>query len=290
MRMLLFLLLLAPQAFGISIGAAPSSADLGTLRPADERVAEYAITSDYGRDIEASLEYAEPKKVVFEEGFPRSFHINLSEVSDEPIGGWVSFPYQSVVLRAEESWYPLNGVNVMANARARFILRVPPDAEPGYHVGAIALHPLLNSESRVTGVSIIGIARPSFVFRVAGKVERSGKIIDVRGGDAITTIFKNTGTVTIEARNSIEAGGLSDTQSRKVRPGEIVEFRFSHGGGIVNVTSRVDWRTGSDSLQKMVVVEQPPEATPTAQTLKSPFNPLLFIGIIVLYAILRFAL
>lgn len=284
-------LILSPFVLGVSIGSSPPTAELGLVKIGGERLIEHLITSDYGKDMEVSLSYTGPQKATLEEGFPRTFYLNLSQVSDQPLDGWISFPQSKIVLRAEKKLFYLGKQPAWANGVSKAIVRIPENAEPGYHLGAIALGPIIGGAGSGAGLSIIGLSRPVFTFIVDGKAERNGKIIDVKSsGGKIITIFKNTGTVTIGSRNSLEIEGVSyDGGLRLVKPSEIAEFSIdSPKEGLVNVKSRIDWRTSSSSMEKEVVSEAMKEKTPSGSAVSGSFSPIIFFVAIAAYIAIRF--
>ena len=288
---LLAFLALSPIVLGISIGSSPPTAELGILKIGEERLIEHLITSDYGKDMEISLSYIDPQKATLEEGFQRTFYVNLSQVSDQPMAGWVSFPQSKIITRAEKKLFYLGKQPVWANGVSKAILRVPQNAEPGYHLGAISLGPIIGGAGSGAGLSIIGLSRPGFTFIVDGKAERKGEIIDIKSSNGkIVTIFKNTGTVSIASRNSIDIEGKSyDGGLRIVKPSEIAEFSIdSKKDGLVDVKSSVNWRTGSSSMEKEVISESvSPEKTPSGNAVSGAFNPLIFFFVIAAYIAIR---
>lgn len=289
---ILAFLILSQTALGVSIGSSPPMAELGIVKSGEERLIEHLITSDYGKDMEISLSYIDPQKATLEEGFPRIFYVNLSKVSDQPLAGWVSFPQPKIVVRAEKKLFYLGKQPAWANGVSKAILRLPENAEPGYHLGSISLSPILGGSGSGAGLSIIGLSRPGFVFVVDGEAERNGEIIDIKSSDGkIATIFKNTGTVTIASRSTVEIDGEShDGGLRLVKPSEIAEFSVdSPKDGLIGVKSRVNWRTGYSSMEKEIIADLPKgETTPSGNAVSGAFNPLIFFFVIAAYIAIRF--
>ncbi len=206
---LLVLLLCSNICLALSVGTAPGLLDLGDVKPGERAVGMFYILTNAENDMLVGLSTTNPHLTIFmKEGATGFVPKNASE---ESVNGWVKFPENPVFIspKAPEIVVRLpSGKTVSANADVEFILDVPRNAEPGYHVGAINLDPkMAATPSGGTAVSTIGITRFYFVFHVVpDPAIRKGKVVNVfaeremKNIVRFDTVFQNTGTVTMVAR------------------------------------------------------------------------------------------
>ncbi|RLJ05008.1 MAG: hypothetical protein DRP08_00310 [Candidatus Aenigmatarchaeota archaeon] len=193
----------------LSVGTAPGLLNLGDVKPGDRVVGMFYILTNAENDMLLGLSSVPPHIDTFmKSGISGFIPQNASE---ESVVDWVSFPENPVFISSKNPEIVVrlpSGKLISANTDVEFILNVPKDAEPGYHIGAINLNPQLPSGSASgTAVSTIGITRFYFVFHVIPEPAiRDGTVVNVfaeRAGKNLVrldTIFRNTGTVTMIAR------------------------------------------------------------------------------------------
>jgi hypothetical protein len=212
----LIMVAVPPALAQSTVGAAPGFRDLGTIERGESRQVTFYITSDASDTFELSAGFDPPL-------YSRVFDgTNIEDrYSREPIESWIDFNQESYVINPNDTNTVRlqNGAPVTSQGRVTFEIDVPTDAEPGYRAGAVSLSPAASESGNVVGASNIGIARPSFSFRVPGSVERD---IDLQGLRALRTgsnsaqivaEFQNTGTVTTRL-DSVSASVVNEAGQR----------------------------------------------------------------------------
>ncbi len=237
-----FCMLIINISFPIGIGTIPGVLDLGEVKRGQEIIGTFYITSTLNRPMKIALEYRDPHTTIYYKEKRRSvngYDFIPAEASEESIREWVEFPKSTVLINPKEV-HTINTKQgtIKYNSEFRFIVKIPEDAEPGYHAGSINLVPTLGRErGQGTSISTIGIVRPLFVFKVAGNAIRKGRIIYVdakrldKNTVRVDVLFKNEGTVTITGRlinlvvyddYGYRTGNIALRTSSKVKPGETV--------------------------------------------------------------------
>ncbi|MFB6075517.1 MAG: hypothetical protein ABEK17_00065 [Candidatus Aenigmatarchaeota archaeon] len=202
------LIVISSSAKAVSIGTAPGVMNIGELERGKEFSIDFYLLTNSGSPILASLKYNEAKRNLYEENHTGKYTFIPSQASEEDTSEWVNFLRKELVVDPDKSTvirYPGGVVN--ADQTATFKIDVPSDAEPGYHAFEVNVNPKMSGTGEGTGVSTIGVTRPVFIFRVPGNVERSGVIEGLAatresGKARIDVLFRNTGTVTVDARVS----------------------------------------------------------------------------------------
>lgn len=313
---LILLLAAANSVSAQSVGAAPGEVRLGEIdRGEEETFNIYFTSSGTTEPFEVSLKYQEPFRGSILGG---NTYINPEEFSEQEIESWVSFSEETYTIDPSSDTVQnlADGSTVRADGSAEITVRVPEDAEPGYHGGQIQVNPKFPSGSGF-GARVLGLARPSFYFRVPGDVERR---IEYRGIEAVRTdenqaqivaTFRNTGTVTTAL-----AGGEADISKRdegnvgtallntnlRIPPGETrrMDTRWTSNnveGGNYEISGTVDYRTGqvfvSDSFTLTDAPREPVEVDQPGQDDSGPeegsdFPWLLAILLLVLIGLLLY--
>lgn len=203
MFFVLTLILLAYPVNAFSIGAAPGVHYLGEFDPGDKEYIKFYLLTNANGDILTTLSFLNPHLEMY---YPDKLrYVSAHQTSQEDISDWVVFQQNPVLVSPRKSQVVTlkSGELVKANAEVVYKLSIPGDAEPGYHVGSVALAPKIIGGGGKTGVSMIGLTRYLFIFKVAGEAERSGEVKNIyasRVGEdraRIDVIFKNTGEDTM---------------------------------------------------------------------------------------------
>ncbi len=212
--LILTFVILSGVSFSLSIGTAPGVADLGDVQRGEQVPVSFYVTSDTKSPLPIKISYMPVHATIFKGDKKKdqgSYYTFIpSEASEENIEDWLSIPKRPFVLSpgsVKICGPPECDPPIKYNQKITFFIKVPKDAEPGYHAGSVNINPDLNTASQGgTAVSTIGITRFVFVFRVPGNALREGRIIDFvadresKNRVRIDTLFKNTGTDTITAR------------------------------------------------------------------------------------------
>jgi len=188
-----------------------------------------------------------------------------------------------------------------------FVLKVPENAEPGYHIGEISMDPRIVGETE--GINMKAIVPMNYILMVKGNAERSGKIIDITtngfsGSNLRLKIFyKNTGSVTTSIDRSeiyvLDKDGKTIgtvlTNRGYVRPGEVKELDGLMGyeyieEGEYKVKGLVSYLTGVAEADGTIHISKPSNI-PTGEVVtkdesKFPLWILLLIIIIILLYII----
>ena len=164
-------------------------------------------------------------------------------------------------------------VNAYVNKKVEAIVKVPADAEPGYHIGYFTPSPRISSATGDIGgaaLMFVSLVEIGYIFRVEGEAVRKGSIMgfdclrDSAGTARIEVLFKNTGTVTMTAEAlSIEiynsTGRVASLKSGVVKtgPGEIVSLEAgwdvsSAELGEYRAVTNVSWMTGYEEYEGVI--------------------------------------
>ena len=199
----IILILLAYPVNAFSIGAAPGVHYIGEFNPGDKEYIKFYLITNANGDVLTTVSFLNPHLELY---YPDKLrYISAHQTSQEDISDWIVFQQNPVLVSPRKSQVVTleGGELVKANAEVVYKLNIPDDAEPGYHVGSIALSPKIIGGGGKTGVSMIGLTRYLFIFKVAGEAKRGGEVKNIyanRVGEnkaRIDVIFKNTGENTM---------------------------------------------------------------------------------------------
>ena len=256
------------HANALGIGVSPGVIDLGDVQRGSKLTVSFYLISNTNKPIPVHLSYIPVHRDVFMKESKSPYVFVPQECSEEDISSWIEFtenPYLLDPSNVKVIKLP-DGTEIRYNQKATFILRVPKNAEPGYHAGAINIIPSLNpGVTGGAGVATIGITRLLFFFRVPGVAIREGEIIDFEAEREaqdrvrVDVLFKNSGTTTISAtlkelRIYDEYGNVKKLlvgSTAKVKPGETVilsGYWYDEKGvpsGDVKARAVVNYMTGS---------------------------------------------
>ncbi|NPA38719.1 MAG: hypothetical protein GXN99_02905 [Candidatus Nanohaloarchaeota archaeon] len=262
---------LSNYAYAIGVGTIPGVLDLGEVKRGQTVVGEFYITSTITQPMILILNYIPPHYSIFQKEKTRAkdgYEFKPGEASEEDISSWVKIVPSTVLISPDDKKIIRlpDGGSVAYNQKFSVKIKIPDEAEPGYHVGSvnIAIKPK-KTTGEGASISTLGITRPVFVFRVSGNAFRDGKIIGVEAKRLsdnmvrVDVLFKNTGTVTYTASfDKLEVyddfgyktGNIAVRMNNKVKPGEIIVlsayWRDSKGikSGSYNVEAEVSYITG----------------------------------------------
>ncbi|MEM5799562.1 MAG: hypothetical protein QXZ43_02770 [Candidatus Aenigmatarchaeota archaeon] len=179
----------------VTVGVSPPVLDLGEINRGETKIAKFYVITSTQDTLIVRLEATRGKADFFT---PTNYWQYLSNYSEEDTKTWISFISNPIDLE------PINlpGTNIKSSREVTFILKVPEDAEAGYHTAYIMLDPKTPRQT-TKPISIRTVFPLTILFKIPGDAIRDGKIYDTKflGSDADTTyfnsIFQNTGTVTI---------------------------------------------------------------------------------------------
>ncbi|MFB6202880.1 MAG: hypothetical protein ABEK01_00135 [Candidatus Nanohaloarchaea archaeon] len=203
----LLVLLAVGQVSGTFIGVAPGVKDLGKMERGETRQVTVYITTNAEEPFTINPRVNSPGTNFFQvRTSGRNYDFSPFQASQEDITGWVRFTQDSYRIDPSTSYrVGTGGGKTTVQGEFDFQLRIPRNAEPGYHVGKISLQPSMGREGQGQQVGTIGLSQYTFIFRVPGReVERNlivEEIRGLRGGDEyarVDLIVRNTGTVTLE--------------------------------------------------------------------------------------------
>ena len=296
-----FLFIIPEYYAQLTIGVSPPILDLGELEPGTTKIARfYLVTSSK----EKFFVYMNPTKDDIST-FATHYKDFVNNYSEEDISSWVEFLSNPVELKEiQEGENTKAGVPIAGAREIIFILKIPKNAEPGYHSGMINLNPT-TFKGAPSMITIKAVVPLKFIFKIPGKAIREGKILEISSGNYMddklyaNVYFQNTGTVTmgvgpgrvniLDERGSL--GSLS-TNFAYVKPGETIKF-FGFWFpedielGKYNATAKIDYFTDSAFKQSVIDVYKRP-TPPVGKVIEKEFVfpwwaiVLLFIIIVII--------
>jgi hypothetical protein len=273
---------LAAQSF--TVGVSPGIINLGNLDKETTKTVDFYVTTPSDETILVKLESQRGDISFYEKADYRDFINNCSE--EDPTS-WVSIINNPVEIRPSND--TILGSGVKGKEIISFLLDVPKNAEPGFHVLYISPLPSMPSEtigdvgSRVVAVTSLGV-----ILNVSGSAIRRGTILNTETGSYVgdraelKTYFQNTGTVTVTARitNRIynESGVVSElsSETQYVKPKEIRTFITYIPKDVpkakYDVYTQADYTTGTaeksssidmTTVTAMVIAPSPEQGAPS---------------------------
>ena len=273
LKFIFFFLILIYPVNAFSIGTVPGVHYLGELNPGDTKYVKFYLITNAKGDVLTTLSYFPAHIDLYYPG--KLSYISAYETSQEDISDWIKFQQNPILVSPRKSFiiYLANGGTAKVNAEVVYKLTIPPDAEPGYHIGSVSLGPKVISGGTGTGVATIGLTRYIFIFKVKGKAERKGQIENIyadrvsKNKARIDVLFKNTGKNTISVwvdKLNIydEYGNLTSTLRSGivyVAPGEtkIIPVYWSGSdvkSGFYKAEAKVNYITGFASKEATIEI------------------------------------
>jgi hypothetical protein len=280
------------------VGVSPSVVDLGELSRGTTNLVKFYIVTVSENPILVRLE-AENGRLDFFDNNYVNFILNFSE---EDTASWVRFLNNPVELKPQNETLITNYESIKGWREVNFLLEIPRDAEPGYHLIKVRPTPLETSVTKeAVGANVIAITSINVIFKIPGEAKREGVILDStseygQNNLQMGTFFKNTGTTTITARAiqriyDNNSNFVTEIASSKqfVKPNEMKNLNSilpltSLSSGDYQVLTTVSYTT--DSAYKNSTIFISPEAIlvqPKAEELTWVFIIIIIIIAIVIY-------
>jgi len=284
-----------------SVGVSPSLIDLGEVSPGYSKSVNFFIVTVSDEPLLVNLEPSEGMTDFFDKPNYREY---INTYSQEPTAGWVQTFSNPVELKPEgETLFP--SANVKGWREVNFLLNIPKDAEPGYHIFKISPKPVSSiGTGGQLGIQIAAISPITIFFKVTGDAIRQGKILDVTTGRQIGNNlellihFINTGTVTVTARannikvydknGNLTASLTSETKTVKPKEKQILTTLLPLNGikdENYLVSTNVNFITGN--IQKNSTIRiYPKQALVPTKIMPKPFEFPLWILILIVLLII----
>jgi hypothetical protein len=271
---------------------------LGEIEPGTSKIARFYLVTPSEEKIFVYMSTSKSDIRIFKNTKYKDFVYNYSE---EDIRPWIEFLSNPVELnpplkkQTTEAGVPITGAREII-----FMLKVPEDAESGYHSGKINLNPVGSEPSMFTIKAVVPL---QFMFKVPGEAVREGKILEISSGNYgidgrlnMNVYFQNTGTVTmyvgpgtIEILDERGPIGSVSTNFAYVEPGETTAFSgfwFPENIelGNYNAKATLNYFTGSTSKQSSIDVYKkttPPVGKVVEEEFVLPWWGVVLIFIIV---------
>lgn len=293
---IIFSLLLASVSLAaISVGVSPPIVDVGKLEPGEAKVVSFDFITSSEETLLVYMS-AEKGKIDFFKSRP-TYTYMLSNYSEEDTSSWVNLINNPIELKKPEG----TGSNIRGRREVKFLLEIPEDAEPGYHLLNVIPTPTFPSESvGAAGAVMVSIVPVSVIFEIEGSAKRAGVILDtVNGGYdgsrlKIDTYFQNTGTNTMTVRSYEElydkdGNFIASSHSQKalLEPNEVTVLNTYISTGPIDyddyiVSTKVDYTTGMAYKNSTISLYSVPVAP---MAVAEPF-PLFTIGLIILLVVI----
>jgi len=257
------------------VGVSPPIVDLGEIGRGESKIVKFYIVTPSTEPLIVSLESEQGNLDFFTRDAYKTLLYNYSE---EIVIGWAEFLANPVELKPTNETLKTAAGEVRGWREVSFILNIPSNAEPGYHLLRIKPLPAVPSEVLgQAGARVVAVTGVNILFKVPGNAVRDGIILDVVPGSyvgnrlEINTYFKNTGSVTVSARASHEivANNTSianiSSSTELVKPGELKVLKaylnvYKDMPQEIEARTTVSYTTGSDS--KLFKLSLPPIVAP----------------------------
>jgi hypothetical protein len=219
----------------VSVGVSPPFLDMGELEPGQSKIARfYVITpSEDLFIVDLAASKIEDMYTVFDEDRYKDLLPFYSEQDPSP---WIKFIDNPVELFPPEEEIKAKFGTIERMREIKFIIKIPEDAEPGYHIGKIHMNPKIIQEDN--SISLISIVPLKYIVKVKGEAVRKGEIINIDTNGVVNSnlwlriFYQNTGTVTTTLDGGhvtiLDKYGRAMIGSRTnlgfVKPGEIEEL------------------------------------------------------------------
>jgi hypothetical protein len=285
-----------------SIGVSPGTIDMGNISSGSTKSVDFYLTTPSENSIFLRLDSERGNLNFFSKPQYSGLIYNHSEEDTTP---WVKVINNPVEIRPDNETLRTSGGLFRGKEKISFLIDVPKDAEPGYHIVYIKPVPSTPSDNIGTvGSRVVAVTSLGVIFNVPGNAIRRGAILDTEMGSysesrlEIKTYFQNTGTMTISANaiqriyNGSELIQEMYAGEQFVKPKEIKVFTTYLDAskvaiGDYNAYTIVDYTTGQAERGSIVKVISPSTAAAfVAGPEGSSLLPLLIIAIIVIFSII----
>ncbi|MEM5829353.1 MAG: hypothetical protein QXU15_01220 [Candidatus Aenigmatarchaeota archaeon] len=291
------LLFSIPQALAVefTVGVSPNILDLGEIEAGSTKLVKFFLVTPSSEPL---LVYLEPENGNLDFFSRDQYNQLLFNYSEEEVTSWVEFLSNPIELKPANETLKTRGGEIRGWREISFLLNVPREAEPGYHLLKIKPSPYVPSETLgQAGARVVAITSVTILFNLPGEIRREGVILDVTPGKhlgdrlEINTYFKNSGTVTISAKafqGVFKDGELIENLTSPiqfVKPGEVAilktflpSSKISSGEFLIATT--VSYTTGSASKNSTLVIKAAPPI------IEKPVEFPLWIVIIILIVLI----
>lgn len=279
------------------VGVSPPTVDLGEVKRGESKIVKFYIVTPSTETLIVRLE-VETGSLDF---FARDAYKNLlHNYSEETLTGWVEFLRNPVELAPANEALKTAAGEIRGWREVSFVLNVPANAEPGYHLAWIKPLPIVPPEVLgQAGARVVAITGVNMLFRVPGDAIRDGIILDVVPGSyvgdrlEINTFFQNTGSVTISARatqsifkdGEVMANLSSSTETIKPNEVKVLKTFLPLDGisfGDYDVVTVVSYTTGLTEKKSTLKIVPPPVTIPEPEF---PYWAIFLIVLIIAIAI-----
>lgn len=295
-------------AKSFNVGVSPGILNLGDLKLDSTKLVDFYITTPSEETILVKLEPEKGNLDFFNKPDYKNLIYNYSE---EDATFWVKVINNPVEIKpSNETLKTLGGV-IKGREQISFLIDVPKDAEPGYHLFYIKPIPSIPSESiGAVGGRVVAVTAVGVLLNIPGYALRKGTILDIETGNYVgnslelKTYFQNTGTITISAsaiQRIYDENGeiIKELYSGKtyVKPKEIKTFlTFLPTAGLslkdYNVFTIVEYTTDKAEKSSVIKLISPPPTALAAKREEVLLIPLLiiisiFVVFIIIYRRIR---
>lgn len=270
---ILSLILLPSLVNSVSIGISPGYLDLSEIEPGESRIVRFYIVTSSDDLFLVSLS---PVKSVGLGLFEREDYKNLLKFySEQDPSPWVNFIENPIELLPPEEDYDSTGggASLRGLREIKFVINVPKNAEPGYHIGEITMSPKIVHDDK--SVSLVSVVPMKYIFKVTGNAVRDGQIIDVKSNGIhdgrlwLKVLYKNTGNVSV----TIDGGEIdifdkygrylmsTETSRGFVKPGETRELNSFADYDLFeeesyNVNAKISYLTGKAEKEGAIEIPE----------------------------------
>ena len=277
-----------------NVGVSPSLINLGNLERGTTNIVKFYVVTESDKPLLVSLE-SENGRLEF---FDISYKNLIYNYSEEGTSSWVKFLSNPVELKPQNSTYE----TIKGWREVNFLLEIPKNAEPGYHVVRIRPSPSVpTGTGGGVGSRLVAITSINIIFNIPGDAKRDGLILDTVAGNFLSnnldidTYFQNTGTTTITAKATQkiydkDGNFITEIESTKeyVKPKEVRVLISSLplngiSLGDYQVFNTVSYTT--DSAYKNSTISITPELL-VAKPKAEEFPVWIFIVIIIIIALI----
>lgn len=258
------------HAIRYQVGVSPPFLDLGDVKQGSSKVGEFYIITSSMDDLLINMETTNGNMDFFNND---KFKDMIYEYSEEDCHNWIEFPKNPVLLKPSEEEIKTDYGVIKGWRKINFILNIPRNAEPGYHIISLKPTPYVPGGTG-TGVTIVAVTTITVLFRVSGDAVREGSILDITTGQftpnglEIDTYFQNKGTVTVSLRADPiefydEKGEIVKTivsNIDKVKPGDMVDLKaYLNTNNLskkeYDVVANVNYKTNTTSKRSSITLE-----------------------------------
>lgn len=278
------------------VGVSPAFLDLGEVERGSSNLASFNVLTSSEESFLVDVKVAK-SHVDFFKGEWAGY---LKYFSEEDASSWVHFMSNPVYLDTP----PDNQAGGIRKAEAiNFLVNVPENAEPGYHVVEISPTPRVPG-GMGGGIDVVTITKINVMFRVKGDAVRSGTILDASSrqasaGTRIDVYFHNNGTVTISAKADVievhdsegKLAGTMTSSKEYIAPGQMVRLNSllpdALNPGRYTASIDVNYYSGHSRKEVEFWVEAPKPAPPSGRVVEAAAFPWWFFAL--LFAIAAFS-